>query len=153
MTFAKLSALLVAAVCTAASLAGCAGPGQGADPNSVSSSMDDGAGTSQAPYRKLTAEEAKQMLDDLPDALVVDVRTQEEYDAGHIEGALLVPNETIGDAQPEQLPELDAVLLVHCRTGVRSKQAAEKLLALGYTQVYDFGGIVDWPYGTVAEAS
>ena len=91
------------------------------------------------------------MLDDNPDALVVDVRTQEDYDAGHIAGAVLVPNETIGDAPPELLPDLDAVLLVHCRTGVRSKQAAEKLLALGYTQVYDFGGIADWPYGTVTE--
>lgn len=79
---------------------------------------------------------------------VVDVRTAEEYAEQHIPGAVLVPNESIGDEPPAKLPDQDAVLLVHCRTGVRSKQASDKLIKLGYTQVYDFGGIVDWPYET-----
>ena len=155
----KLAARLLAAGCAAALFTGCAGPERGdgssssASVVSSSSTADGSDGEALAPYRKITAEEAKRMLDDDSAVVVVDVRTQEEYDAGHIEGAVLVPNESIGDTPPEQLSDLDAVLLVYCRTGVRSKQASEKLLALGYSQVYDFGGIADWPYGTVTEAS
>ena len=81
---------------------------------------------------------------------VVDVRRADEYAQSHIPGALLVPNEEIGANAPEALPDKDAVLLVHCRSGVRSQQAADKLLALGYQNVYDFGGIADWPYETVS---
>lgn len=100
-------------------------------------------------YHKITAEEAKEMID-AGGVTIVDVRTAEEYAAGHIPDAVLVPNEDIGEEQPEVLPDLDAVLLVHCRTGVRSKQASDKLVDIGYQNVYDFGGIVDWPYDTVA---
>ena len=104
----------------------------------------------QGTYRKITAQEAKAMLDK-GDVTVVDVRRSDEYAAGHIPGSILVPNEEIGDTQPEELPDLDAVLLVHCRTGIRSRQASDKLIKLGYTNVYDFGGIADWPYDTVTE--
>ena len=83
--------------------------------------------------------------------VILDVRTQEEYDAGHIAGAILVPNETISDKQPALLPDLDAEILVYCRSGNRSAQAAKKLIAIGYTNVVDFGGIIDWPYEVVTE--
>lgn len=99
-------------------------------------------------YHKITAEDAKKKMDE-GGVTVVDVRTQEEYEAGHIPGAVLVTNETIGNAAPAELPEQDAVLLLYCRTGRRSREAADKLVKLGYTQIYDFGGIVDWPYETV----
>ncbi len=82
------------------------------------------------------------------DVTVVDVRRADEYEQAHIPGAILVPNESIGDQQPEALPDKDATILVHCRTGVRSKQASDKLVKMGYTKIYDFGGIVDWPYET-----
>lgn len=98
-------------------------------------------------YHKITAEEAKEMID-AGDVTVVDVRRAEEYEQAHIPGAVLVPNESIGEGQPEALPDKDAVILVHCRTGVRSKQASDKLVKMGYTNIYDFGGIVDWPYET-----
>lgn len=98
-------------------------------------------------YHKITAAEAKQMMD-AGGVTIVDVRTEEEYGQSHIPGSVLVPNETIGDAPPAQLPDPDAVLLIHCRSGVRSRQAADKLVKLGYTRIYDFGGIVDWPYET-----
>lgn len=98
-------------------------------------------------YHKITAEEAKEMMDS-GDVTVVDVRRAEEYEQAHIPGAVLVPNESIGEEQPEALPDKDAVILVHCRTGVRSKQASDKLVKMGYTNIYDFGGIVDWPYET-----
>lgn len=82
---------------------------------------------------------------------VVDVRRQDEYDAGHIANAVLVPNESIGDTAPAALPDKDATLLLYCRSGHRSAQAAAKLAALGYTHVYDFGGINSWPYDVVTD--
>ena len=136
-------------------LAGCAGQGTGPMQGGSAASMpqacqEAGSGMQEQAYHKITAEEAKQMMDE-GGVTVVDVRTEAEYKEGHIPGAVLVPNETIGSEPPEALPELDAVLLVHCRTGVRSTQAADKLVGMGYTQVYDFGGIRDWPYDIVTE--
>ena len=103
-----------------------------------------------AQYRKISPQLAKEMMDSGDPLVIVDVRTEAEYAQGHIPGAILIPNETRGTTQkPEQLPELDDVILVYCRSGNRSAQAARKLVALGYVNVYDFGGIVDWPYETV----
>ena len=107
--------------------------------------------TAAEAYHKITAEEAKKMMDE-GGVTVVDVRRADEYADTHIPGAILVPNESIGEEQPELLPDKDAVLLIHCRTGIRSKQASDKLVELGYTNVYDFGGIVDWPYETESGA-
>ena len=104
----------------------------------------------KAAYHKLSAEEAYEMMAS-QEVVVVDVRTREEYDGGHIENAVLVPNESIGSEMPEALPDKEATLLVYCRSGRRSKDAAEKLLALGYQSVYDFGGVIDWPYELVKE--
>ena len=77
--------------------------------------------------------------------VIVDVRRQEEYDAGHIPGAILIPNESIGSEAPEALPDKDQILLIYCRSGSRSKQTARKLAAMGYTRIYEFGGIITWP--------
>lgn len=96
-------------------------------------------------YQMITADEAKAMMDK-GNVTIVDVRRQDEYDAGHVKDAILVPNESIGATAPEALPDKDAVLLVYCRTGIRAENASQKLIELGYTHVYDFGGIVDWPY-------
>lgn len=96
-------------------------------------------------YRKIDAETAKEMMDE-GNVTVVDVRREDEYAGGHVPGAVLVPNESIGTEPPEELPDKDAALIVYCRTGVRSRQAADKLVEMGYTAVYDMGGIVDWPY-------
>ena len=102
-------------------------------------------------YKKISAADAKARMDSGDTIVILDVRTQEEYDAGHIAGAILVPNETIADKQPQLLPDLDAEILVYCRSGNRSAQAAKKLIAIGYTNVVDFGGIIDWPYEVVTE--
>ena len=106
--------------------------------------------TGKATYHKISAEEAYEMMAS-QEVVVVDVRTREEYDGGHIENAVLVPNESIGSEMPEALPDKEATLLIYCRSGRRSKQAAEKLLKLGYQNVYDFGGVIDWPYELVKE--
>lgn len=97
-------------------------------------------------YQKISAAKAKSMMEEKT-VIIVDVRTLEEYNEGHIAKAILIPNESIGSTQPAQLPDKDAIILVYCRSGNRSKQASEKLVAMGYTQIYDFGGIIDWTYG------
>ena len=76
--------------------------------------------------------------------IIVDVRRQDEYDSGHIPGAILIPNESISTEQPEALPDPDQIILVYCRSGRRSKEAAQKLADIGYTNVFEFGGIIDW---------
>ena len=106
--------------------------------------------TDKAAYQKISAEEAYEMMTS-QEVVVVDVRTREEYDGGHIENAVLVPNESIGSEMPEALPDKEATLLIYCRSGRRSKEAAQKLLSLGYQNVYDFGGVIDWPYELVKE--
>ena len=107
--------------------------------------------TDTVEYKKISASDAKTRMDSGDTIVILDVRTQEEYDAGHIAGAILVPNETISDKQPELLPDLNAEILVYCRSGNRSAQAAKKLIAIGYTNVADFGGIIDWPYDVVTD--
>lgn len=111
------------------------------------SSCSSSGGAQSDAYHKISADEAKEMMDK-GGVTIVDVRREDEYTASHIPGAVLVTLDTIGAQPPEALPDLDAVLLIYCRTGVRSKQASDLLVELGYTQVYDFGGIATWPYET-----
>ena len=98
----------------------------------------------KADYTRISQEEAKEMMARDDGHVIVDVRRQDEYDAGHIPGAILIPNETIGSDSPEALPDYDQIILVYCRSGNRSKQASEKLAAMGYKNVYEFGGINSW---------
>lgn len=97
-------------------------------------------------YLKMTAEEAKERMESGDEVVILDVRTAEEYEEAHIPGAVLIPNEEIRKEVLEQLPDLDKEILVYCRSGNRSAQAAKKMIEAGYTKVYDFGGIIDWPY-------
>ena len=83
--------------------------------------------------------------------IIVDVRRQDEYDSGHIPGAILIPNESISTEQPAELPDLDQTILIYCRSGRRSKEAAQKLFDMGYTHIYEFGGIIDWTGEIVTE--
>ena len=104
--------------------------------------------TEIAGYHRISPEEAKQQIDTEPDLVLLDVRTPAEYQERHIPGARLVPNETITDQLIAGVP-VEAKIIVYCRTGRRSEDAAKKLLAMGYQQVYDMaGGIVKWPYAT-----
>ena len=101
-------------------------------------------------YRQITMDEAVAMMEEEEGYIILDVRTAAEFDEKHIPGAINIPNETIGtDAIPE-LPDKDQLILVYCRSGNRSKRASEKLVALGYTNVVEFGGIIDWPGETVS---
>lgn len=110
--------------------AGCGGGGQG----------------EKASYQQITQEEAKEMMD-TQEVILLDVREQDEYDGGHIPGAVLLPVGTItADTAAAVIPEADSLVLVYCRSGNRSKTAAQALAELGYTGVYEFGGIKTWPY-------
>ena len=100
----------------------------------------------EAVYMNITAEKAKQIMDSEEGYVILDVRTQEEYDQGHIPGAILIPNTEIEARAEQELPDKDQLILVYCRSGRRSKLAADILVSLGYTDIREFGGIIDWPY-------
>lgn len=102
-------------------------------------------------YMQISVNEAIEMMETEKDYIILDVRTIEEYKEGHIPGAICVPNETIGEDTIEELPDKGQVILVYCRSGNRSKQAATKLAKQGYTNVYEFGGIIDWTGDIVSD--
>ena len=99
-----------------------------------------------AVYVNITAEEAKRIMDSEEGYIILDVRTQEEYDEGHIPGAIVISHEEIEEKAEDVLTDKDQLILVYCRSGRRSKLAAEALVELGYTNIKEFGGIIDWPY-------
>ena len=101
-------------------------------------------------YEQISPQEAKKRMDNEEDVIILDVRTQEEYDSGHIKNAVCLPNEDIL-GEPDILPDKGQQILVYCRSGNRSKQAAQKLADMGYENVLEFGGILDWPYPELIE--
>ena len=103
-------------------------------------------GENMASYVSITAEEAKEIMDTESGYVILDVRTEEEFSEGHIPGAILIPDYEIGEKAQEVLKEKDRMILVYCRSGRRSKLAADALAKLGYTNIKEFGGIIDWPY-------
>ena len=103
----------------------------------------------EAVYVNITAKEAKEIMDTEKDYVILDVREKDEYDEGHIEGAILIPHEEITQKAEEMIPDKDKLILVYCRSGRRSKIASEALVKLGYTNIKEFGGIIDWEYGIV----
>ena len=102
-------------------------------------------------YQQITQEKAKEMMQADDGHIIVDVRRQDEYDSGHIPGAILIPNESIGTECPKELPDLNQIIMIYCRSGRRSKEASQKLADMGYTHIYEFGGIIDWTGEIVKE--
>ena len=121
----------VAIVLAVLLLAGCAAPAE------------------EISYRQINMDEAITMMGEESGYVILDVRTPEEFADKHIPGAINIPNEAIGTEEIPELPDKDQLILVYCRSGNRSKQASEKLVALGYTNIVEFGGINDWPGETV----
>ncbi len=130
MTLKRFIAALVSAVLL---LAGCMFSKDEDEPRSAGGS-----------YTHINQETAKEMMAKDDGHVIVDVRRQLEYDEGHIPGAILIPNESIGTEKPAELPDLGQIILVYCRSGSRSRNAAQKLADMGYTNIYEFGGILDW---------
>ena len=135
-----LAALVV--IILAVVLSGCTKKGQVMDGDGMLNS-----------YLKISQAEAMEMMKKNDGHVIVDVRRQDEYDAGHIPGAILIPNESIGTERPAELPDLDQIILIYCRSGNRSKQAAQKLFDMGYTHLYEFGGINTWTGEVVTESA
>lgn len=100
-------------------------------------------------YRQITMDEAVNMMAQETGYIILDVRRPDEFAAGHIPNAINVPNETIGTDEIPELPDKDQLVMVYCRSGRRSKEASEKLVKLGYTNIVEFGGILDWDGETV----
>lgn len=105
----------------------------------------------QGRAERISAQAAVEQMEALEEYVLLDVRTAEEYEAGHIQGALLIPEQELAAKAPEMLPDLETPIFVYCRSGRRSALAAQALVDLGYLQVYDFGGINDWPHGLVKD--
>ena len=106
-------------------------------------------GGGAATYEQISAADAKALMDSESGYIILDVREQYEYDEGHIPGAILIPYGEIANRAEKELPDKDQLILVYCRSGRRSKIAAEELVKLGYTNVKEFGGIIDWEYEIV----
>ena len=107
--------------------------------------------TEAATYTQISTAQAVELMQTEKDYIILDVRTAEEYNAGHIPNAICIPNESITDKEPPELPDKDQLILVYCRSGRRSKEASQKLADLGYTRITEFGGIIDWTGETVTE--
>ena len=110
----------------------------------VSCSSDKKPEVEEMTYHQISQDVAMEMMEKNDGHIIVDVRREDEYLEGHIPGAVLIPNESIGSEMPKELPDLDQIILIYCRSGNRSKQAAEKLAKMGYTNLYEFGGINTW---------
>ncbi len=124
--------------------AGSNGSGNGNGNGNGSNATNDSSNSSS--YQQVDAETAKEIMDTEDDYVILDARTQAEYDEGHIPGAILIPHDTVATAAEDALPDKDQLILVYCRSGNRSKQASQTLVDLGYTNVVEFGGINSWPY-------
>ena len=134
-----LAALFALAACTSTSTSS-----GSASSGTTSGSAQSAAASDKPSWTQVDQETAKEMMARDDGHVIVDVRRQDEFDAGHIPGAIMIPNESIGTAQPAGLPDLDQIILIYCRSGNRSKEAAQKLADMGYTNVYEFGGIIEW---------
>ena len=136
----KRISLILAAVLGCISLTGCAFP-----------LTPEGEKDTKNTYTQITQAEAKALMDSEKNYIILDVRTEEEFADGHIAGAILIPDDEIEEKAAGILTDKNQLILVYCRSGRRSKNAASSLAALGYTNVKEFGGILDWKYGTVTE--
>ena len=133
--YIRLAVLAMLSAAMLCSIGGCAGP----------------SGSPEGSYINISAAEAKEIMDSQSGYIILDVRTEEEFAEGHIPGAVLIPDYEISDRAEKELPDKDQLILVYCRSGRRSKLAAERLAQLGYTDIREFGGIIDWPYEVTAE--
>ena len=116
----------------------------------ISKALSEPGSGENAAYQKITAEEAKKMMDSGKPYILLDVRTEEEYGAKRISGALLIPYSAISERAMIELPDKSALILIYCHGGGRSANTAIQLIRMGYVNVYDFGGIRDWTFGTVS---
>ena len=119
---------IIAALVFLLAVSGCSVPEEGSD------------------YMNISQKKAKEMMENLEEFVLLDARTEEEFSEGHIPGAIVIPHDEIFERAEAEIPEKDVPVFVYCRSGNRSKTASEALSDLGYSEIYEFGGIIDWPY-------
>lgn len=150
-----LLAVLVAAILMSAGCAGTADNDADTTEEQIIATGESGETAApqnkEAVYVSISAQKAKLMMDSETGYIILDVRTQEEFAEGHIPGAILMPYDEVAVRAADELPDKDQLILVYCRSGRRRKLAAQTLAKLGYTNIREFGGIIDWPYETTAE--
>lgn len=145
----RLPPILAAALLTAALLAGCTSSPAESTSQTGESSPAETVSQSGDGYQSISPQQAKELMDSTQDYIILDVRTQPEYDEGHLPDAVLIPDTEIASRAGQELPQKDQLILVYCRSGRRSKNASRELAAMGYTNIKEFGGIIDWPYEIV----
>lgn len=143
MQMRKLKGLIILLIISLSLFSGCS-----MDKNNEVTTTTDTT-TNSLSYEQISGEEAKKIMDSENGYIIIDVRTDEEFNEGHIKGAMLIPEYEIRDRAETELPDKDQLILVYCRSGRRSKIAAQTLVDLGYTNVKEFGGIIDWQYEIV----
>ena len=119
--------------------------------NTATQAQTEQATQTAAGYKQISSDEGAELIKTEKDFIILDVRTKEEYASGHIPNAICVPNESIGTSDIPELPDKSQLILVYCRSGRRSKEAAQKLADMGYTNIVEFGGIIDWKGETVTD--
>jgi rhodanese-related sulfurtransferase len=119
------------------------------EPQKDESNFTSQSSESEKTYKQISPEEAKNIMDTQRDYIIIDARTEEEFAQGHIKNAILIPEYEIKAKAEKAIPDKNSLILVYCRSGRRSKIASEALVELGYTNVYEFGGIIDWKYEIV----
>ena len=149
MSFKKIKGLIILLITSLTLFSSCSGnmnneASEKTTGNTTESSINNSLG-----YEQISGEQAKHLMDTETDFIIVDARTIEEFNDGHIEGAILIPEYEIGERAEKELPNKEQLILVYCRSGRRSKIAAQALADLGYTNVKEFGGIIDWQYEIV----
>ena len=143
-----LNRLFICSVITLCLLTGCVRAAASTDKNPADPAQ---AAPKEGEYRKISAQEAHKMMSGTNDYVLLDVRTAAEYKEQQIDGALLIPDNEIKNRATAELPDKNKVILIYCRSGRRSESAARELVNLGYVNVFDFGGIINWPYDTVRD--
>lgn len=145
----KLIKGLILVATTAIGVSGFAGCKGYSGMNSIKSTSSATSDTQKITYQQISQEEAKRIMDTESDYVIIDSRTDEEFAQGHIKGAIMIPEYEIAQKAEKEIPDKSKLILVYCRSGRRSKIAAEELVKLGYTNVKEFGGIITWPYEVV----
>lgn len=143
-----LFSMLTFTACSSASVSS-GGSSKDASSTGTEGGKIDVPSASAGVYTTITPEEVQKLLDSDASFILLDVRTEEEFAESHIEGAVLIPNYDLGSRAAKDLPDKNALIIVYCRSGQRSSVAAKELIAMGYKNVFDLGGIIDWPYETV----
>lgn len=146
MSFKKVKGLMFLLIISLTLFSSCSGI---SDTENTTTDTTENSINNSLGYEQISGEQAKNIMDTETDYIIIDARTQEEFEEGHIEGAILIPEYEIGERAEKELSDKDQLILVYCRSGRRSKIASQALADLGYTNVKEFGGIIDWQYEIV----